>query len=160
MGHATLIVGKAEEEIAFYQDVMGMHLRETTFQKTAFFGVNPRQHSLGMLGVLPDDAPPQLMHLMIEVDDIDDVGRAQDKCLDGAGPVSISMGKHWNDHVVSFYTQTPSGWDIEYGAGGRRVDDTADWSQVHQAGVPGASVWGHRVVLPDGSLGPNVGNQL
>jgi 3,4-dihydroxy-9,10-secoandrosta-1,3,5(10)-triene-9,17-dione 4,5-dioxygenase len=159
LGHAAVICGNLAETTEFYQHVLGMHLRETTLSNLAFLGTNSRQHSIALLGVLPHDAPAQLMHIMLEVDDLDVVGRAQDRCLEGRAPLKITLGKHWNDHMISFYAESPSGFDIEYGFGGRRVDQ-AEWTQVHQEGVVGASYWGHRVVLPDGSLGHNVGNAL
>jgi len=45
-----------------------------------------------------------------------------------------------NDHMMSFYMRTPSGFDIEYGWGGREVDDSIWQVQYHTSG----SMWGHR----------------
>ena len=54
------------------------------------------------------------------------------------------LGKHTNDHMVSFYCHSPSGLTIEYGWGGREVDNA-----THQIGsYASPSYWGHRP--PDG----------
>lgn len=39
-----------------------------------------------------------------------------------------------------FYLRTPSGFEIEYGWGGREVDDATRHVQKHHA----PSIWGHR----------------
>ena len=51
-----------------------------------------------------------------------------------------TLGRHANDHMISFYVRTPSGFDIEYGTGGLTVDD-ATWVARH---TTAHSVWGHR----------------
>jgi biphenyl-2,3-diol 1,2-dioxygenase len=52
----------------------------------------------------------------------------------------MNLGKHTNDHMVSFYLRTPSGFAVEYGWGAREVDDRTWQVQVHTAG----SMWGHQ----------------
>lgn len=54
--------------------------------------------------------------------------------------VTMSLGKHTNDEVVSFYTMTPSGFELEYGCGGRTIDDEDDWRVVEYDDI---SFWGH-----------------
>lgn len=64
-------------------------------------------------------------HLMLEVTDPEQVRQAyylvqqqhylvQQQHL----PVAMSLGKHTNDEMFSFYVRTPSGFEIEYGSGG------------------------------------------
>ncbi|WP_413123473.1 VOC family protein [Burkholderia orbicola] len=160
MGHATLLVDDVEKAKRFYLGPMGMYLRETTFQKAAFFGANTRHHSFAAVQVPMDGGAARLSHVMLEVEQLDDVGRALDKCLNGKARLTTLLGKHWNDHMVSFYVQSPSGWDVEFGAGGRQVKEAGDWSQVHQGGLAGASVWGHRLIGPNGEIGRNIGELL
>jgi hypothetical protein len=45
-----------------------------------------------------------------------------------------------NDHMVSFYLANPSHFAVEYGWGGRTIDDRV-WQVEHYASVE--SVWGH-----------------
>jgi len=101
-----------------------------------FLGCNPRHHSLALA---PMTSPAGIIHLMIEVATLDDVGRAMDRCAMRGGTISASLGRHANDHMVSFYVQTPGGFDIEYGTDGLVVDD-ATWVSRQTTAV---SLWGH-----------------
>lgn len=78
---------------------------------------------------------------MLEVTDLDAVGRAYDKVLDGEAPLITTFGKHTNDDMLSFYVRTPSGFGLEYGTGGTLVDDT--WRPTRYSD---AHYWGHRRV--------------
>ena len=104
----------------------------------AFFHCNARHHSVAMLEV--PQAPKRLHHFMLQVKDFDDVGSTYDLCNDGGAPVELTLGRHTNDEMVSFYMGTPSGFWVEYGWGAREVDD-ATWNvELHTTG----SSWGHR----------------
>jgi hypothetical protein len=85
---------------------------------TRFLGCNPRHHSLALA---PFPAAAGIVHLMIEVATLDDVGRAMDRCARRGGPISATLGRHANDLMVSFYARTPGGFDVEYGTDGRLV---------------------------------------
>ncbi len=80
-----------------------------------------------------------IVHLMVEVATLDDVGRALDRCTRRKAPISSTLGRHANDLMVSFYVQTPSGFDIEYGTDGQVVDD-GTWVSRESTAV---SLWGH-----------------
>ena len=101
-----------------------------------FLGCNPRHHSLALA---PFPAEAGIVHLMVETASLDDVGRAMDRCARRGAPVSASLGRHANDEMVSFYVRTPGGFDIEYGTGGRLVDD-ATWVCRETTAI---SLWGH-----------------
>ena len=58
-------------------------------------------------------------------------------------PVSATLGQHTNDHVYSFYMICPMGFRIEFGFGGRVVEDSTTW-QVVQYDAP--SSWGHEML--------------
>jgi hypothetical protein len=49
------------------------------------------------------------------------------------------MGKHTNDHMQSFYVITPSGFGMEYGFGGRLIEE--NWEIRH---YDQPMLWGHR----------------
>jgi hypothetical protein len=70
------------------------------------------------------------------------VGATLDLVRDREIPLSTQLGKHTNDHMTSFYMQTPSGFDIEFGFGARVVDD-ATWEVGH---YDSGSEWGHQRV--------------
>ncbi len=158
MGHVLLFASACAKSLDFYSHVLGYQVREAksagdgTLQ-AVFLSPNQREHSLALLA---RDEPSRLGHVLIEVSDFDAVGRAMDRCLDGLAPMTVSLGRHWNDQMVSFYLRTPSGFDIEYGFGGRTVA-AGQWSRGESGGTGLMSTWGHRRVGPDGRLGLPLG---
>jgi 3,4-dihydroxy-9,10-secoandrosta-1,3,5(10)-triene-9,17-dione 4,5-dioxygenase len=148
MGHVVLPVASDEETLSFYTGLLGFRLRDSMRMPGEFFGrpggqvwmrflgCCPRHHSLALA---PMNPAAGIVHLMVEVATIDDVGRALDRCTRRKAPVSSTLGRHANDLMVSFYVQTPSGFDIEYGTDGRLVDDST-WVSRESTAV---SLWGH-----------------
>ena len=53
----------------------------------------------------------------------------------------MTLGRHPNDQMTSFYARTPSGFEIEFGAGGRRIDMDSEWPVGHYDAM---SIWGHK----------------
>ena len=154
LGHVVLPVTDEEPALRFYTEVLGFRLRDSIrmapelFGRPAgpplwmrFLGCNPRHHSLALA---PFPAEAGIVHLMIEVAALDDVGRAMDRCARRGAPVSASLGRHANDLMVSFYVRTPGGFDVEYGTGGRLVDD-ATWVTRETTAI---SLWGHAFAAP------------
>ena len=150
LGHVVLPVSDDESALRFYTDVLGFRLRDSMrmapelFGRPAgpplwmrFLGCNPRHHSLALA---PFPAPAGIVHLMIEVASLDDVGRAMDRCARRGAPGSATLGRHANDLMVSFYVRTPGGFDIEYGTDGSLVDD-ATWVSQETTAI---SLWGHQ----------------
>ncbi|HUP76665.1 MAG TPA: VOC family protein [Acidimicrobiales bacterium] len=145
LGHVVIKVPDLNESIDFYRDHLGFHMRNTWYfagMSMAFLGCNPRHHSLAFGCGMP--APGLLTHFMVEMATIDDVGRAQDRCVDHGVPVVMGLGRHTNDHMISFYCQTPDGFMVEVGWGGLRIDD-ATTTTTYQITKP--SFWGHRPII-------------
>jgi 3,4-dihydroxy-9,10-secoandrosta-1,3,5(10)-triene-9,17-dione 4,5-dioxygenase len=155
MGHVVLPVPPdSTASYDFYTDVLGFRLRDSMRMPAEFLGMpagspplwfrflgcNPRHHSLA-LAPMPSDQG--IVHLMVEVAALDDVGRTLDRCTKRGAPVSASLGRHANDLMVSFYVKTPGGFDIEYGFDGQIVDD-ATWISRETTAI---SVWGHNFTL-------------
>ena len=145
LGHFVILVNDAEQSINFYRDVLGMRISDyvhitpapgTTFQAT-FFHCNPRHHSLAFIEA--PNPPKRLNHFMLQTQSLNDVGSTYYLCQDQDVPITMSLGRHTNDHMTSFYMQTPSGFAVEYGWGAREVDDTTWQVQMHTSG----SIWGH-----------------
>ena len=156
LGHVVLPVPEEEPALRFYTEVLGFRLRDSIRMAPELFGrppgpplwmrflgCNPRHHSLALA---PFPAPAGIVHLMIEVTALDDVGRTLDRCARRRAPVSATLGRHANDLMVSFYVRTPGGFDVEYGTGGRLVDDRT-WVTRETTAI---SLWGHRFGGPDG----------
>ena len=97
-----------------------------------FMHCNERDHSVAF-GIGPSEK--RLNHIMIEVDNMDDVGMTYELVREHKVPVAITPGKHSNDHMYSFYFRNPSGWLIEYGWGARPA--------THQSEYYVRDVYGH-----------------
>jgi 3,4-dihydroxy-9,10-secoandrosta-1,3,5(10)-triene-9,17-dione 4,5-dioxygenase len=137
LGHVVIHVEDFEAEVSFYVDVLGFSIRDTLdVVPGAFLGCNPRHHSIAILGV----GQPGLNHIMVELADLDDVGRAYDRQLD-KGSVNNSLGRWGPDEMISFYVGSPSGFDIEVGFGGTQVGP--HWCERRLA-LSSGSTWGHR----------------
>jgi 3,4-dihydroxy-9,10-secoandrosta-1,3,5(10)-triene-9,17-dione 4,5-dioxygenase len=151
MGHVVLPVPPAgTETYDFYTGVLGFRLRDSMRMPAAFFGLpdgsppvwfrflgcSPRHHSLALA---PMQAAQGIVHLMVEVATLDDVGLAMERCAKRGAPIAATLGRHANDRMVSFYVKTPGGFDIEYGYDGLQVDD-ATWIARETTAV---SIWGH-----------------
>src|SRR4029079_2743147 len=54
--------------------------------------------------------------------------------------IGVTLGRHINDEVTSFYFNSPSGFMVEYGWGGRVIDV---YIGSPQEVTWGPSMWGH-----------------
>ena len=141
LGHVVLNVDTAEtidKLMAFYRGVLGFRLTDYYDHPfvARFLHLNPRHHSLALFEA---EIPGGLVHLMLEVNKFDDLGRCIDRCKKNGTPISINMGRHSNDLMVSSYIKTPSGFDIEYGWDAWQVD----WSTYVPTKSEIFSLWGH-----------------
>jgi len=153
MGHVVIPVTDDVEALRFYTDVLGFRLRDSMSMPgefvgkepgskvwLRFLGVNPRHHSLAFL---PQENqgpnPSKCIHIMLEVTQLDDVGRALERVRKQGVALSATLGRHMNDQMVSFYVKSPAGFDVELGTEGLMVDD-ARWVARESTAV---SYWGH-----------------
>ena len=144
LGHVVLTVANIEPVMAFYVDVLGFRLSDYIEKpfRAYFFHVNPRHHSLALI----ETGKNGMHHLMVELFSLDDVGQSYDVAL-AEDRVNVTLGRHTNDLMTSFYARTPSSFMVECGWGGREVDP-ATWQAVEM--THGPSLWGHeRVWLPE-----------
>jgi 3,4-dihydroxy-9,10-secoandrosta-1,3,5(10)-triene-9,17-dione 4,5-dioxygenase len=151
LGLGHVVLPGSDAALDFYSEILGFRLRDSMRMPAEFLGGQPgdppvwfrflgcnrRHHSLALA---PVPAPSGIVHLMIETASLDDVGLALDRCARRGVTVSGSLGRHANDLMVSFYVRTPGGFDVEYGTGGRLVDD-GTWISRETTAV---SLWGHR----------------
>lgn len=149
LGHIVYEVADIAAQQRFATEVLGLRLSDTiVFEpvprvnvEVSFYHANPRHHSYAIAPRPPRPGPAKSVHhLMLEVHDITDVGLARDRCLAAGHPITMDIGQHPNDRMVSFYVQTPSGFHVEFGCGGVLVDD-ARWQPERYRGI---SLWGHR----------------
>jgi len=138
IGHCLVMVQDLPAALKFYRELLGFRISDYIREPVAayFLHVNPRHHSIALV-----QGPANAMHhLMVELYSLDDVGQGYDLALRKREDIAVTLGRHSNDLMTSFYTRTPSDFLVEYGWGGRDVDD-ATWQPKEMATV--ASFWGH-----------------
>ena len=142
LGHLVVSTGDDAATGAFYQQLLGFRLSDRIVCQfygfdvdITFLHTNARHHSLAFGG----KQPKRLHHFLLEVGSLDDVGAALDRCAAAGVRIAQSLGRHPNDRMVSFYALTPSGFQFEYGTGGRLVDDASWQPTIHDR----ISEWGH-----------------
>jgi len=148
MGHVVLPAPQLAAAHQFYQrlgfaDTDEMWLAMSPNPQDPRLGIyfmhaaNPRHHSLALMGA---PMPSGCVHIMLEARSLDDVGYALDRCLASGAHISSTLGKHSNDFMVSFYVQTPGGFDLEFGCHGLKPD-WSSWVPTHSLI---GDLWGHR----------------
>ncbi len=138
LGHCIIRQSDPDAAVRFYH-ALGMRggveykipFGSTTLE-LRFMHCNDRDHSVAF-GI--GDPRQRLNHVMLEVDNLDDVGLTHDVVRQANVPVGIALGKHANDHMYSFYFRSPSGWMIEYGWGARPA--------THQSEYYARDIYGH-----------------
>jgi len=146
LGHILVYARNMDESVHFYRDLLGFRISDFTEVnapngkkvRLAFLHCNPRHHSIALLEA--PRAPKRINHILFECNSLNDVGSGRDLCLSCSVPIVIELGCHMNDHMVSFYMANPSNFALEYGWGGRTVDD-ASWQTEYYTAVD--SIWGH-----------------
>jgi 2,3-dihydroxybiphenyl 1,2-dioxygenase len=144
LGHAVLTVENIDAVMPFYVDLLGFGLSDYMQRpfRAYFFHINARHHSLALI----ETGLNGMHHLMVELFSLDDVGQSYDIALSQQDRVSVTLGRHTNDLMTSFYAKTPSSFMVECGWGGREIDPST-WRAFELQDGP--SLWGHeRVWLP------------
>lgn len=141
LGHFVIAAANLDRTMDFYTTMLGMKVSDYVTQgrlKLGFLHCNPRHHSVAFVEY--PGAQKRANHFMLQLDDFDAVGRTWDTVQAGSAPIIMTLGRHSNDEMVSFYMGNPSNFGVEYGWGAREVDDSC-W-QVAQYET--TSWWGHK----------------
>lgn len=146
-GHAVLPAPDTEATIAFYTDLIGLAVCDDLYppipdSRVIFMHAdNPRQHSLALFN---QPHPSGVVHIMVEVATLDEVGLALDRVKQAGLPVLATLGRHVNDNMCSFYVLAPGGIAVEYGYDGLLVDWDSHTPTVSTEG----DLWGHEYAFP------------
>ncbi|MET7539603.1 VOC family protein [Streptomyces sp. NPDC005507] len=148
VGHLVFVVPEITQELEeFATGVLGLELfggwtsatPDGSVAGPQFYRCNPRTHCLGYVGV---PGKRGVQHIAIESTHLDDVGRAWDLVQERDDiPVTVTLGRHMSDTLISFYMRSPTGFDIEFGAGGELLPD--DFVQTSPST---SEAWGHKFV--------------
>lgn len=146
LGHVVLCTSDQRHLVRFFQETLGFRLSDTMNLEgieIAFLRCNERHHSLAVMTPGQGIESGQMHHVLFEMNSIDDVGHAYDLIQERQVPLILTLGRHVNDRMISFYFKSPSGVGIEIGTGARVVSDDSRWTPVH---YNYAGIWGHKFV--------------
>jgi len=150
-GHLVVIAKSAQETNNFYQQILDITVSDYIKGEIApggpildatFYHVGTGRHH--SIAVAEAPIPQRIDHMMVQVNDLNDVGLALDRCMAAEVPIRMGMGHHPNDRMTSFYMITPSGFACEYGWGGIIIDDD-NWEVARYSEL---SDWGHKMPAP------------
>ncbi|MBB5462429.1 VOC family protein [Paraburkholderia sp. Cpub6] len=150
MGHVAVTTRQPEVMQAFWKAVFDARLSDQIEDKIdglnldfAFLRFNERHHSFAIAstrGIRVNPLRTQIHHLNLQCASLDDVTQAYLRCRTAGYSIANAIGQHPNDRELSFYVETPSGFEIELGWNPIVVDEHT-W---HPATYQSISLWGHR----------------
>ena len=138
LGHVVLTAPSLDKILPFYRDILGFGISDYVFSPfhAYFLHTNKRHHSLA----LTEFSPAGIHHLMVEHNMLDDVGQGHDVMKSKDHEIGVTLGRHSNDLMTSFYAQSPSDFLIEIGWGGLEINPSTHQSREL---IEGPSLWGH-----------------
>lgn len=152
LGHFAMTTREPEASLHFFQSLFDARLSDTIEDKLngvtlelTFMRINGRHHSIALAATRGRRMNPlrtAIHHLNLQALTLDDVTEAYQRLRAMGAPIANAIGQHPNDKELSFYVETPSGFEIEFGWNPIVVDETAEasWQPSHYQGI---SLWGH-----------------
>ena len=147
-GHLVLPAPEFDATSAFYTDIIGTGITDILYPpgmdgaKIHFMHANnPRQHSLALFNA---PHPAGVVHIMVEVESMDEVGRCMDRAKAAGSHFLATLGRHVNDNMCSVYLLAPGGIAVEYGYDGLLIDWENHVATVSTEG----DLWGHEYKFP------------
>jgi 3,4-dihydroxy-9,10-secoandrosta-1,3,5(10)-triene-9,17-dione 4,5-dioxygenase len=149
-GHVVLPTPDIDAATSFYTDIIGTGLTDVLSPpgpgmdgiKIHFMHANnPRQHSLALFN---GPHPLGVVHMMIEVETMDEVGAMMDRAKAADAHVLATLGRHVNDNMCSVYVLAPGGIAVEFGYDGLLID----WENHVPTVSAEGDLWGHEYNFP------------
>ena len=142
LGHFVPLAPDVDAAQRFYQNSLGLglsgYMRPTDAIKVVFFHTRTGRFHTMATANLP--GAKTLSHIGLEVSGIDDVGRAYDRAAAAGVRIATTLGHHPNAKSVSFYMESPSGFQFEILCD-EIVIDPDQWQVTTYTET---SDWGHR----------------
>lgn len=149
MGHVAITSKKPHQMRGYYNTVFNARLSDYIDEtingmklKIRFLRVNERHHSVAIAstkGLPLNPIRTRIQHCNVQVADLNDMTLAYQRVKALGFGMALSVGQHTNDKELSFYAETPSGFEWELGWNPIVVDESTWEPTTHQ----GISIWGH-----------------
>lgn len=150
MGHVAITSRQPEAMLGFWQEILDARVSDDIEQRMSglmldirFLRLNERHHSVAVActrGRRMDPIRTRIQHMNIQCATLEDMTAAYQRCRRLGFRIMMGVGQHTNDRELSFYVQSPSGFEIEYGWDPIAVDEENWQPTLHQ----GISTWGHK----------------
>jgi len=151
MGHIAVTSRMPELMQRFWQEIFDARLSDRISQPMgglmldiAFLRLNERHHSIAIAatrGVRLDPIRTRIQHFNVEARRREDLTAAYRRLRELGFAMAHEIGEHPNDRELSFYVETPSGFEMEYGWDALAVKEEGWDSSAH---YPAISLWGHK----------------
>lgn len=151
MGHVALTSRQPEKVQRFWQEIFDARLSDRISQKlagvtldVAFLRLNERHHSVAIAatrGLRLDPIRTKAQHINMVAASLSDVTGAFVRLRDLGFEMAHEIGQHPNDHEISFYVLSPSGFEVELGWAALTVDESTWTPDRHYNAI---SSWGHK----------------
>jgi 2,3-dihydroxybiphenyl 1,2-dioxygenase len=155
MGHVAISTREPERFATFLKDIFDANETDTIDDRIngvdlhfRFFNINSRHHSFALAASVKPVMDPfttKIHHMEMQVATLEDVGAAYRRCRKLGIPITMGVGQHTNDKLVSFYSRTPSGFYFEIGWDS--TNGATGWPHTAHEGI---SIWGHKPNLTTG----------
>lgn len=152
LGHVAITTREPEAMQRFWQQMFDARVSDLIEARMSgidldfsFLRLNERHHSLAIAstrGLRMNPLRTSIHHLNLQVASLDDVVNGYLRCRKMGYPIANAIGQHPNDRELSFYVETPSGFEIELGWNPIVVTEETEkrWTPSAYRGI---SLWGH-----------------
>lgn len=152
LGHIAITTREPEAMQRFWQSIFDARVSDYIEDRLSgvdldftFLRLNERHHSVAIAstrGVRLNPLRTSIHHLNLQVASLDDVTEGYRRCRAMGYPIANGIGQHPNDRELSFYVETPSGFEMELGWNPIVVTEEAErkWQRASYRGI---SLWGH-----------------
>lgn len=152
MGHVAITTRAPEAMQQFWERIFDARVSDRIEDRLGgvnmdftFLRLNERHHSVAIAatrGMRMDPLRTRIHHLNLQAASLDDVVEGYRRCRALGYPIANAIGQHPNDRELSFYVETPSGFEIELGWNPIVITEEAErsWTQATYRGI---SLWGH-----------------
>ncbi|SPD57286.1 VOC family protein [Cupriavidus taiwanensis] len=152
LGHVAITTREPEAMQRFWQRIFDARVSDYIEDRLSgidldftFLRLNERHHSVAIAftrGVRLNPLRTSIHHLNLQAANLEDVTEGYRRCRKLGYPIANAIGQHSNDRELSFYVETPSGFEIELGWNPIVVTEEAE-RQWFQQSYRGISLWGH-----------------
>lgn len=152
MGHLAITTKNPAQLRGYYNTVFDARISDFIDEnvsgltlKIRFLRVNERHHSIAIAnlnGLKVDPIRTSIQHMNIQVATLEDMLASYERVRALGFHMAWSVGQHTNDRELSYYSVTPSGFELEVGWNPVVVTPELEstWEPSRYQGI---SIWGH-----------------